>query len=101
MTTWWRRLRHWGGRRSRWRARHNVTPKREYQNPRSDGMSRMRWIGLMVTGLFVTRAATAQTWVPAKCDIKPGHYLVTGGMLYLKNAVETRFDDQRQKDLKD
>jgi tetratricopeptide (TPR) repeat protein len=64
-------------------------------------MSRMRWIGLMATGLFVTRAATAQTWVPAKCDIKPGHYLVTGGMLYLKNAVETRFDDQRQKDLKD
>ena len=40
-------------------------------------------------------------WVQPKCDIKPGHYLVNSGVLYLKNAAETRFDDQREKDLRD
>src|SRR5206468_9411351 len=32
---------------------------------------------------------------------KPGHYLVNSGQLYLKSASEARFDDQRQKDLRD
>jgi tetratricopeptide (TPR) repeat protein len=54
-----------------------------------------------MAGLFVSRAATAQTWDPIKCDLKPGHYLITGALLWLKNSVETRFDDQRQKDLKE
>jgi len=40
-------------------------------------------------------------WAEARCDIKPGHYLVNSGLLYLKSAANTRFDDQRQKDLRD
>ncbi|MGH7537714.1 MAG: tetratricopeptide repeat protein [Gemmatimonadales bacterium] len=40
-------------------------------------------------------------WVVPRCDIKPGHYLVNSGVLYLKNAAETRFDEQREKDLRD
>jgi tetratricopeptide (TPR) repeat protein len=39
--------------------------------------------------------------VGPKCDIKPGHFLVNSGALYLKSATDTRFDDQRQKDLRD
>ncbi|MBI1967350.1 MAG: tetratricopeptide repeat protein [Gemmatimonadetes bacterium] len=46
-------------------------------------------------------AAQARGWVVPKCDIKPGHYLVNSGVLYLKNASETRFEDQKQKDLRD
>lgn len=40
-------------------------------------------------------------WVPPKCEVKAGHFLVNSGFLYLKNAAETRFDDQREKDLRD
>lgn len=64
-------------------------------------MIRMRPIGLMLLGLIMARGAAAQTWDPIKCDLKPGHYLVTGALLWLKQSVETRFDDQRQKDLKE
>ena len=48
-------------------------------------------------------AAAAQTnrWAEARCDIKPGHYLVNSGLLYLKSATETRFAEQKQKDLRD
>ena len=59
---------------------------------------------LVVTGMLVAAvAAAAQSrgWTGAKCDIKPGHFLVNSGMLYLKSASETRFDDQKQKDLRD
>ena len=45
--------------------------------------------------------AAAQLWLPAACDIKPGHYLVNSGVLYLKSAFTTKFADQRAKDLKD
>ncbi len=47
------------------------------------------------------RRAAAQVWLPAACDIKPGHYLVNSGVLYLKSAFTTKFADQRAKDLKD
>ena len=48
-------------------------------------------------------ASAAQTnrWAEAKCDIKPGHYLVNSGLLYLKSATESRFAEQKQKDLRD
>ena len=47
-----------------------------------------------VVGLLVIMAAplSAQSaggrWAEAKCqsDLKPGHYLVNSGLLYLKNA---------------
>ncbi len=46
-------------------------------------------------------SARAQGWRPPACDLKPGHYLVNSGVLYLKNAADTKFEDQRQKDLRD
>src|SRR5207245_8246773 len=44
----------------------------------------------------------AQTpWLPAACDIKPGHQLVNSGMQSLRSAFTTKFADQKAKDLKD
>jgi len=40
-------------------------------------------------------------WIPPKCDIKPGHFLVNSAVLYLINAGKTRFDDVRERDLRD
>lgn len=40
-------------------------------------------------------------WIPPKCDIKPGHFLVNSAVLYLRNAAQTRFDDVRERDLRD
>src|SRR5207249_1367547 len=42
-----------------------------------------------------------QIWLPAACDIKPGHQLVNSGMQSLKSAFSTKFADQKTKDLKD
>lgn len=66
-------------------------------------MFRMR-AAFVVTGMLALAApagAQSSRWVGPKCDLKPGHYLVNSGQLYLKNATDTRFDDQRQKDLRD
>ena len=43
----------------------------------------------------------AGKWAGPKCELKPGHFLVNGGQLHLKSATETRFDDQRTKELQD
>lgn len=59
---------------------------------------------LLVTGTLAMAsqlAAQSDRWVAPKCDLKPGHYLVNSGLLYLKNASNTRFEDQKQKDLRD
>ena len=66
-------------------------------------MSRgMRQIGVLgVVGLAVVSQAGAQEWVGPKCDIKPGHFLVNSAVLYLKSATETKFPDQRDKNLRD
>src|SRR2546427_13269829 len=45
--------------------------------------------------------AAGQGQVIQKCEIRPGHQLVNSGALYLKSASDTKFEDQRQKDLKD
>src|SRR5207302_10440947 len=42
-----------------------------------------------------------QIWLPAACDIKPGHQLVNSGMQSLRSAFSTKFADQKTKDLKD
>ena len=57
-------------------------------------------------GLALTLAATPAVaqhgiWLPVRCDLKPNHYLVNAGLLYLKSATEGRFQEQIQKDLKD
>ncbi|HEV2670011.1 MAG TPA: tetratricopeptide repeat protein [Gemmatimonadales bacterium] len=45
--------------------------------------------------------AQSQGWAGPKCDLKPGHFLVNGGLLHLQNASNTKFADQRTKELQD
>jgi tetratricopeptide (TPR) repeat protein len=45
--------------------------------------------------------AQTSKWAAPKCELKPGHFLVNGGQLHLKSATESKFDDQRTKDLQD
>lgn len=60
-------------------------------------------VALLLSLALVATPAMGQShgWAPVRCDLKPGHYLVNSGVLYLKNASETRFDDQKAKDLRD
>lgn len=46
-------------------------------------------------------AAQGARWAEARCDLKPGHFLVNSGLLYLRSASNSRFEDQKQKDLRD
>ena len=67
-------------------------------------MRMLRIQALVVTGLLAAAAqagAQSNRWVGPKCDLKPGHFLVNSGLLYLTSATNTRFEDQRQKDLRD
>ncbi len=59
--------------------------------------------GIVLAVLASASPSRAQLggWAQPKCDLKPGHYLVNSGILYLKNASSTRFEDQRQRDLRD
>lgn len=58
---------------------------------------------LVVVSLAVLAAPLSGQgkWPDVKCDLKPGHYLVNSGLLYLKSAHESRYPDQRTKDLRD
>ncbi len=60
-------------------------------------------VGILVSVAVAAplRSAAQNPWLPAACDIKPGHYLVNSGVLYLKSAASSKFEDQRTKDLKD
>src|SRR5881628_484074 len=64
-------------------------------------MTVKRVVGMALAVLVGAGSLSAQArgWTPAKCDIKPGHYLVNSGVLYLINASKTQFDDQKRKDL--
>jgi len=67
-------------------------------------MSMQRFIGLLgwvCTAGAAPLAAQGQIWLPAACDIKPGHQLVNSGMQSLRSAFSTKFADQKAKDLKD
>ncbi|MFN2571916.1 MAG: tetratricopeptide repeat protein [Gemmatimonadales bacterium] len=55
----------------------------------------------MLPATLLAQAAQPPRWAEAKCDLKAGHFLVNSGILYLKSASNTRFEDQRQKDLRD
>ncbi len=59
--------------------------------------------GILVAVLVWASPSAAQLpgWAQPKCELKPGHYLVNSGILYLKDASSTRFEDQRQRDLRD
>jgi len=54
-----------------------------------------------VVAVVPSAAAQSNTWAAPKCDLKPGHFLVNSGLLYLKSATSTKFEDQKQKDLRD
>jgi len=58
-------------------------------------------VGWMCTARTVSLAAQTGIWLPAACDIKPGHQLVNSGMQSLRSAFSTKFADQKAKDLKD
>ena len=64
----------------------------------------MRTVRNLVVVLLVMIAGplSAQAkWPEPKCDLKPGHFLVNSGLLYLKSAHEARYPDQKTKDLRD
>jgi len=67
------------------------------------GMLRSQAVLVLVAALAVAPDVVAQAnrWAAPKCDLKPNHRSVNSGMMYLKSATETRFEDQRQKDLRD
>ena len=50
---------------------------------------------------IVSLGAAQERWVTPKCDLKPGHFMVNSGLLYLKSATNTNFQAQREKDLRD
>ena len=59
-------------------------------------------VGLAVLVFGAASAAAAQDrWLAPKCDLKPGHFMVNSGVLYLKSATNTNFQAQREKDLRD
>jgi tetratricopeptide (TPR) repeat protein len=58
-------------------------------------------LGLALALAATPAAAQRGVWIPVRCDLKPNHYLVNAGLLYLKSATEGRFQEQIQKDLKD
>ena len=58
-------------------------------------------LGLALALAATPAAAQHGIWIPVRCDLKPSHYLVNAGLLYLKSAAEGRFQEQIQKDLKD
>ncbi|HYR32076.1 MAG TPA: tetratricopeptide repeat protein [Gemmatimonadales bacterium] len=63
-------------------------------------LRRLLLVVFAVAALAPRGAAQSHGWAPAKCDVKAGHFLVNSAILYLKNAAETKFPDQAQKDLK-
>jgi len=57
---------------------------------------------LVVLLAMIAAPLSAQgKWPEPKCDLKPGHFLVNSGLLYLKSAHESRYPDQKAKDLRD
>ena len=56
---------------------------------------------LCVLAWPVSGQAQTTGWAAPKCELKPGHYLVNGGLLHLQNAAKTKFDDQKKKELDD
>ncbi len=63
-------------------------------------MSLRTTIAVVATLVIGIPPAHAQ-WAAPRCELKPGHYLVNSGVLYLRNAARTRYEEQKQKDLQD
>jgi tetratricopeptide (TPR) repeat protein len=56
---------------------------------------------MLATALGGHAAAQGRQFAPPTCDVPKGHYLINSAVLYLQNAGRTRFEDQRQRDLRD
>ena len=59
-------------------------------------------VGVLTAMLLGAAAANAQIagkFVDQKCGLRPGHGSVTSGLNFLKRGVETRFEDERQRQL--
>src|SRR2546422_5249326 len=56
-------------------------------------------IGLVVCLVAAApcRGEAQQIWLPAACELKPGHYLVNSGLLYLKSAASTKFAERSEE----
>jgi tetratricopeptide (TPR) repeat protein len=61
----------------------------------------VRNLVVVLLALIAGRLSAQAKWPEPKCDLKPGHFLVNSGLLYLKSAHEARYPDQKQKDLRD
>jgi Tetratricopeptide repeat len=55
----------------------------------------------LIAALWAAPAGAQDRWVVNTCDLKPGHFLVQAGLLYLKSAANGRFQEQIDKDLRD
>lgn len=65
-------------------------------------MRTVRSLVVVLLGMLAGRLqAQSSGWAAPKCELKPGHYLVNGGLLHLQNASKTKFDDQKKKELDD
>jgi tetratricopeptide (TPR) repeat protein len=56
------------------------------------------FVGLML-GAVLAEAQIAGKFVDQKCGLRPGHGSVSSGVNFLRRGVETRFEDERQKQL--
>lgn len=56
---------------------------------------------ILIAALIPGVLQAQQIWLPAACEIKPGHQLVNSGMQSLRSAFSTKFADQKAKDMKD
>jgi tetratricopeptide (TPR) repeat protein len=55
-------------------------------------------VGLVLAGAWA-EAQIAGKFVDQKCGLRPGHGSVSSGVSFLRRAVETRFEDERQRQL--
>jgi tetratricopeptide (TPR) repeat protein len=64
---------------------------------------RKQLVVTVLAGLSLAPSLSGQGWAPPRppCDLKPGHFLVNSGLLYLKNAAEVKFPEVQERDLKD
>jgi tetratricopeptide (TPR) repeat protein len=64
-----------------------------------------KWVvGLVAAAILAAPrpgSAQARSWIPPDCQLSTGHYLINSAVLYLKNAAQTRFRDQQERDLRD
>lgn len=51
--------------------------------------------------MMMTASTAVAQWTPIECELSTGHYLVNSARLYLRSAGRTKFQDQRERDLRD